>query len=145
MSTGIGTAGTRADRKLDLQVDEGCVETHGPRWGEEPADIHRSHGMNTRGVRLRLLSHPWEPYPALTWNLQRLALSKIVSPCHYWVLPMSGAQVTARHVNTQVELPGKESTGEPAVRHGQKTQTLEEARMASAWWGTQGTRGLLVA
>lgn len=38
MREGIGTVGTKTDRKLDLQVGWACVEAHGPTWEDKLAE-----------------------------------------------------------------------------------------------------------
>ena len=75
---GIGTVGTKTDRKLDMEVGSSCVEAHGPRWEDklaEGGEIQRNYGIDKRGSRLKILRHPWEPYPSLTWSLKCLVFS----------------------------------------------------------------------
>lgn len=80
---GIGTVGTKTDRKLDLEVGSSCVEAHGPRWEDklaEGGDIQKNYGMNKSGEQTQ---NSESPLGALPKSDMEPEVSSLFDLCHH--------------------------------------------------------------
>lgn len=82
MREGIGTVGTKTDKKLDLEVGWAFVEAHGPRWEDklaEEGDIQRNYGMDKRGEQTQ---NSGSPLGALPTSDMEPEVSSLFDLCH---------------------------------------------------------------